>query len=77
MGLDTYNSLSAEQKTILDEFIANTTPKIAAAGESDDEMFTAQAKENGVQFLEPSAQLVADMKKVAEGTSGMIAEGSG
>lgn len=77
MGLDTYNNLSAEQKVLLDDFIASSSPRIAASGGSDDEMFTAMAIEKGVEFLEPSDKLVADMKKVAQKTSAMIAEDVG
>ncbi len=76
-GLDTYNSLSTAQREVLDTFIDRASPRIAESGEVDDVMFTKQAIEKGMEIIQPSDKLISDMKKVAEGTSDMIAEAVG
>ena len=76
-GLDTWNSMSKAQQDVLMQFIDRSTPRIAEGGEKDDVMFAAMAKEKGMEFLQPSDKLIADMKKVAEGTNKMIADDLG
>jgi len=73
MGLDYYNSLSDAQRAVLQDFIDAAGPRIAQGGEAEDAMFTQQAKDLGVDFLQPSDELIADMKEVARSTSDMIA----
>ena len=72
-SVDTWNSLSAAQQDVLMDFIDTASPLIAQGSEADDIMFTQMALDNGMEILDPSENLIADMKKVADGTSAMIA----
>lgn len=73
MNLETWNSFTPAQQIMIQEMVDNTAQQTAEIGEEDNANFRQQALEAGVEFIEPSEELLTAMKEKAEETAEMIA----